>query len=378
MRRTRHICGNTLFTFLCSLLNEMNVSLTHTRVTSDRAAASLVIGGQVDILLRLTALTERMAEVFSFADADIHYDTFYARANDTRSVSVFTVLSYSAWGVALTLLSALTATLVLTSLNSVNNWKAFLQGVLREATFLTASLLATSVPEPRNHSYLRTRRSVYACWIMAILSLSVYIRSQMTALVTVVQPANHLDTLEELEQALDAGDVAPVVARDSAHFTILGSASLHSSSLLRKLNAAYKRHSKEDLIAPTLEDCFLQAERHDRVCYSALQPRCTMLKLAPAVRPFRQPMTMMLYGIPVRRDLSLLPALRRLLLAVREGLLARVPEVHCDADSTSTQQNVELVEFMKQYWILQLVAVAVFLAECLINLFCKVWLWLHQ
>ncbi|KAL3218595.1 hypothetical protein MRX96_005904 [Rhipicephalus microplus] len=83
-------------------------------------------GGKVDILPSRTNLDDKIVDIFSFADTDLHHDTFYARANDTRSVSVFAVLSHSTWGLTLTLLSMLTCTLVLTLLNCTDTFRTFL------------------------------------------------------------------------------------------------------------------------------------------------------------------------------------------------------------------------------------------------------------
>ncbi|KAL1472814.1 hypothetical protein MTO96_022719, partial [Rhipicephalus appendiculatus] len=209
--QTKSLCDEERNVYLRRFLIQKNISLIYVDHVSAHYATSLVIGGKADILLSRTSLDDTMVVLFSFADTDLHYDTFYALANDTRSISVFTVLSDSVWGVAWTLLSMLACALILASLNSADTFKVFLQCAARETLFLLASLLATSTPEPWHRRRAWTRRAVYACWTVTILSLSVYIRSQMTALVTATKPADHLDTLEELEDAVDARHVTPVV-----------------------------------------------------------------------------------------------------------------------------------------------------------------------
>ncbi|KAL1469013.1 hypothetical protein MTO96_041098 [Rhipicephalus appendiculatus] len=49
-----------------------------------------------------------------------------------------------------------------------------------------------------------------------MVPLSQYFRCELTSLVTVGRPASSLDTLEELEAALDAGAAAPCVPTESA------------------------------------------------------------------------------------------------------------------------------------------------------------------
>ncbi|KAL1472815.1 hypothetical protein MTO96_022720 [Rhipicephalus appendiculatus] len=315
------LCNEWRNVHLRLFLTQKNVSLIYAHHVNVHNAMSFVIGGQVDLLLSPENLDDINVDLFSFADTNIHYDTFYTLANDTRSVSVFAVLSCSTWGLALTLLSMLTCTLVLTSLNSADNFKAFLQSATRETLFLLASLLATSTPEPWNRRRAWTRRVVYACWTVTILSLSVYIRSQMTALVTATKPADHLDTLEELEDAVDAGRVAPVVAQYTWTHTNLKAGADHPYSLLRKLSAVYKQHPGGQLVVPTPAHCILTAMRRDRICYSRVLPRCALHEFAPGIQPFQEPMTMMPHGIPVRHGFAYLPALRKMFLAIREGCL---------------------------------------------------------
>ncbi|KAL1427614.1 hypothetical protein MTO96_017312 [Rhipicephalus appendiculatus] len=371
-RQTHGACITGPLTLLSSSLKKKNVSVAYTHHMSGPAAGSFVIGGQADLLFILSSLSENVLDLFSFADTNIHYDTFYARANDTRSISVFAVLSHSSQGVTLTLLSVVASALLLTSLNCAHTAKSFLRGATRETLFLLASLLATSTPEPRHYRRPWARRAVYASWMTIILSLSVYLRSQMTALVTATKPVDNMDTLEELAKALDAGRVAPVVVAGSSKWDILEKASDHPYSLLRKLNSAYKSHSGAQLVVPTMKDCIRLAGRPDRVCYSAVQPRCMVQKVLPGVEPFQEPMTMMLNGIPLRHGFSYLPALRRLLLAIREGSLARVMNLGCHFDpAASSEHSVELMEFMKHYWLLQTIAAGVFVGECLVHHFLR-------
>ncbi|KAL3218596.1 hypothetical protein MRX96_005905 [Rhipicephalus microplus] len=371
--RRLSLCNERRFIYLRRFLKHKNVSLVYTHHVSVKSATTFLVGGKADIFPSRTHLGDEIVDAFSFADTDIHYDTFYALANDTTSVSMFTVLSHSTWGLALTLLSMLTCTLFSASLNSAGIPKAFLQSVARESLFLMASILATSTPEPWHRQHPWTRRLIYVSWMAAILSLSVYIRSQMTALVTATKPANHLDTLDELEDAVDAGRVAPVVAESTWNHANLKGGADHPYSLLRKLSAVYKQHQGEQLVVPTPTHCILAAGRRDRVCYLYVLPRCTVQKFAAGIQPFEQPMTTVPYGIPVRHGFAYLPALRKLFFAVREGSLIRDENFSCETHfRASNEHRAELREFVKHYVFLQLVAVVVFAAECLIGLFLKV------
>ncbi|KAL3195125.1 hypothetical protein MRX96_045745 [Rhipicephalus microplus] len=195
----------------------------------------------------------------------------------------------------------------------------------------------------------------------------------MTALVTVTKPADHMDTLKELEDVIDAGRVAAVVAQNTWTYANLKAGADHSYSLMRKLGAVYKEHPGGQLVVPTSADCILTAGRRDRVWYSHVLPRCALQEFSPGIRPFQEPITMMLDGIPVRHGFSYLPALQKLFMAACEGSLIRDVDVSFKADPTSHELSIELGESMKNYFFLQLVAIGVFAVECFIGLFLKVW-----
>ncbi|KAL1442407.1 hypothetical protein MTO96_046429 [Rhipicephalus appendiculatus] len=79
---TQSICDEGHNVYLRLLLTLKNVSLIYADHANTNYAISSAIGGQADLLLSPTSLDDIMVDVFSFADTDIHYDTFYALAND--------------------------------------------------------------------------------------------------------------------------------------------------------------------------------------------------------------------------------------------------------------------------------------------------------
>ncbi|KAL1479650.1 hypothetical protein MTO96_051685 [Rhipicephalus appendiculatus] len=157
--------------------------------------------------------------------------------------------------------------------------------------FLLAALLATALPESQNQAHGRIRRLLYFIWFLSILSLSVYIRGEITALVTVTGPADHLDTLDELESALDRRTVAPCVVEGTSTKGILArSNQKSSSSLLRKLNAAYWRESGDSPVVQTPIECLFRAGRADRVCFLAASAGLPLWNMWPeAFANFKSP-----------------------------------------------------------------------------------------
>ncbi|KAL1447044.1 hypothetical protein MTO96_044405 [Rhipicephalus appendiculatus] len=316
-----------------------------------------------------TNLERDFSTLVSYADADVAYNTFYARANDSRVISVFDVFSYSTVGVSLTVTSMIVCAIVLAALSGIHPFRNLAVNFACEAMFLLAALLATSLPEAPHLGHGRVRRLVYFFWFVSILSLSVYIRSEITALVTVTGPADHLDTLEELESALDRRTVEPCVVDGSSTKSILERSTKNSSGyLLRKLNAAYWRKSGESPVVKTPVECIFRAGRPDRVCFLPLQPRCVVENVARGIRPFPEPFTTVLDGFPVRHGYSHLPALRNFLLAVREGSLSSRVDDFCEYKPDSLiEARIELQQFIKHYCILQLISASVFAFECLVH-----------
>ncbi|KAL1479648.1 hypothetical protein MTO96_051683 [Rhipicephalus appendiculatus] len=354
---------------ILQLLARKNLSLPHRWFYGYEPAFSALFERKIDIVVMKTNLEREFNVLMSYADVDIAYNTFYARANDTRVVSVFDVLSYSTVGVILTVASMVVCAIVLASLSGITQFRNLAANFACEAMFLLAGLLATSLPESQNQAHGRIRRLLYFFWFISIMSLSVYIRSEITASVTVTGPADHLDTLEELESALDRRTVKPCVVGGTSTKAILERPiQRSSSSLLRKLNAAYWRESGDSPVVQTPVECLLRAGRADRVCFLPLQHHCIVENAARGVRQFQEPFTMVLDGFPIRHGYSLSPALRKFFFAVREaGLQNRIEDI-CDYDAGGLiEVRIELQQFIKHYFALQLVSVIVFTFECLIH-----------
>ncbi|KAL3198205.1 hypothetical protein MRX96_044501 [Rhipicephalus microplus] len=117
-----------------------------------------------------------------------------------------------------------------------------------------------------------------------------YLRSELTSIVTLRRPAESIDTLEELEDALDRGEMAPCATVDSATHQqlIIDAQFITQAPLLRKLRAAYQGHGPEKLKTFRFPDCLACALRHDRVCYAMLEEPCDLRERFPDVREFRQ------------------------------------------------------------------------------------------
>ncbi|KAL1445441.1 hypothetical protein MTO96_045029 [Rhipicephalus appendiculatus] len=111
--------------------------------------------------------------------------------------------------------------------------------------FLLAALLATALPESQNQAHGKIRRLLYFIWFVSICHCLFTFAVNYCALVTVTGPADHLDTLEELESALDRRTVSPCVVEGTSTKRFLAHSNQKSFELFteEKLNAAYWRES---------------------------------------------------------------------------------------------------------------------------------------
>ncbi|KAL1478320.1 hypothetical protein MTO96_035104 [Rhipicephalus appendiculatus] len=125
------------------------------------AAVSALINGKIDVIVMKTNLEHDAITLMSYGDVDVAYNTFYARANDTRTVSVFDVLSYSTVGVSLTVISILVCALVLAALNGTRSFATLALSFTHEGN-VPFWLLYSQLPCRRRHIW-HTKEAV-ACY----------------------------------------------------------------------------------------------------------------------------------------------------------------------------------------------------------------------
>ncbi|KAL1481320.1 hypothetical protein MTO96_015754 [Rhipicephalus appendiculatus] len=242
-------------------------------------------------------------------------------------------------------------------------------GATGTVTLLLAAVLATSATEP----VTRTRRSrflvraLFGLWFVSILPLSAYLRSELTSIVTLRRPAERIDTLEELEDALDRGDMAPCASTDSAAYFQLVEDEAYTAQvpLMRKLRAAFERHGPEKLRTLRFPDCLACALRHDRVCYAILEEPCDLRERFPEVREFRQHFKILVSGLRVRKSLPAYRPLRRFFLAIEEGRLIPPLAAECRYDNASVTFQFDLDGLFMQHAVLQVASCVVLVVEVL-------------
>ncbi|KAL1472401.1 hypothetical protein MTO96_039353 [Rhipicephalus appendiculatus] len=208
------------------------------------------------------------------------------------------------------------------------------RGIFDTALFLLAAVLATSSEQPKIRGRARiVGKALLGLWLVALIPLSVYFRTELTAIVTLTRPAYRIDTLEKLEDALDRHEVAPCVVEDTLSYDELYSNDtyLPRQSLWPKLRLASARLGEEALVTRNVSDCIQCASRPDRVCYVGhwRNPSSSLLKMRN-VAAFAETLKIELIGFVMPKFERSYSTLRRLSLAIEEHKLidwdSREPE----------------------------------------------------
>ncbi|KAH7972865.1 hypothetical protein HPB52_018120 [Rhipicephalus sanguineus] len=204
--------------------------------------------------------------------------------------------------------------------------------------FLVATFLANSAPvdtgySRRGVSFSRIgRMTTLAAWLLGILPLSAYFRSELTSRLTITQPPNHVDTVDELIMALDRREIKPCILRDGCLHAVVEDKDFDSvQSLERKLSQAFYRNKKTGLVGYT-DECFECASRPGFVCFLCGQTECNVNVRRNFVES-RDSLKLTLATTPVRKSFPLAEAYHQLLQRLFETALPpyykRIP---CEAD----------------------------------------------
>ncbi|KAL3243369.1 hypothetical protein MRX96_020582 [Rhipicephalus microplus] len=305
------------------LKKNCNVSIDFVKLSSGREMLFGTISHKWDVAYVIALLYNVDVLVFDIPFIVIDHETFFSRKSAHRTVALSEV-GRECWRLAvatMTILLLVTFTQVLVT----EGRHPTVRGTTNTLTLLLAAVLATSATEPviRRRRCGFFSRALIGLWFVFILPLSAYLRSELTSIVTLRRPAESIDTLEKLEDALDRGEMAPCATVDSATHQqlIIDEQFITQGPLLRKLRAAYQGQGPEKLKTFRFPDCLACALRHDRVCYAMLEEPCDLRERFPDVREFRQHFKILVSGLRVRKFLPAYRPLRRFFLAIQEGIL---------------------------------------------------------
>ncbi|KAL1418645.1 hypothetical protein MTO96_025826 [Rhipicephalus appendiculatus] len=363
----------SIYSYLLGLLEAKNVSVVYQVTSNWSTALHDFYCENTDMIALRFPFNEYMMAMATYDEIRMVSETFYALAGNMQVPSLSET----------TLRSASTVAATAASVTICAGLLAFVGGPpLRDRAqsatlFLYAVFLATSRPFPKPRRWPKLQNALCLTWALAMVPLSQYFRCELTSLVTVGLPASNLDTLEELEAAVDAGAVAPCVPTQSA---TLGSLvySNHTTTLGKKLRAALLKH-RDQLVKDSVRSCLDCARKSDGVCYLPRFPS-SLPKLAH-VAAFDKNFVTRPSSLPIRKTFPLKDAFRAFLQRVREADLLSSPQCEqkaictrfssAEIPSHTEKSLLELRGFFAFYAALLSGTVCVLLAELLFARFSK-------
>uniref|UniRef100_A0A4D5S6K8 Putative glutamate-gated kainate-type ion channel receptor subunit glur5 n=1 Tax=Ixodes scapularis TaxID=6945 RepID=A0A4D5S6K8_IXOSC len=289
-----------LLMHVLSLLRATNATLHFHRHTNFIQLISEGLAeGSIDVFIHKLFCAHVFLAYFDFPNILLYdYPTFYAKANATRVLTPGDIFANSSVTIILFILSFCLYLLILCLIDYVQ-FRAF-RTVSRAAFFLLGIFCAASSVIPNTTRWKGIRRSLFAVWLFSILPLSTYFQGQLTSWFTTNVPENVLDTLEELQEALESDSVAPcVVDQTLVHYILQRTATKSDTMnelrlnpkfprLMLKLMESFSRHQEDNLVTRTFADCVLCARRNDRVCFADQVEPCVIKPVSRDVRMFKE------------------------------------------------------------------------------------------
>ncbi|KAL1469479.1 hypothetical protein MTO96_025086 [Rhipicephalus appendiculatus] len=333
----RDICS--LYSYLFGLLDVMNVSLEYQIHSHWAPLMDEFYCENTDIAVLMMVLINSMMASATYTEMILVPETFYATESEIQAPSLYDTTLRSAWAFAVTAASLIICVGVLLLIGGPQ----VQERVQTETLFLLALFLARSTPFPNATRLPRVQNIIYLSWALAMLPLCQYFQGELTSMVTVGRPANNLDTLEELEAALDAGLTAPCVPRESASWDGIVNRE-HPTTLGKKLRATLLKH-KNRLVTFDLSSCFYCAASTGGVCYAHRMPSSLLKGFPDRYFAFKEDFVTRAVSMPLRKSFPLRDAYRAFLQRVREAGLFSSPyckrEVVCKRYS-STERTPQI------------------------------------
>ncbi|KAH7976220.1 hypothetical protein HPB52_010100 [Rhipicephalus sanguineus] len=325
------ICS--VHSYILDMLEAKNVSLVYQLASDWWTAWHDLYCENTDVTVLSVPFNVQVLAMATYSEIQMVSETFYALAGNTQAPSLFQTTLRSASTVAMTAasLTICAGLLVLTGGPPLRD------RAQSTTLFLYAVLMATSRPFPEHRRWPRVQNALCLIWVLAMVPLSEYFRCELTSLVTVGVPASNLDTLEELEAAVDAGAMVPCVQTRSATLDSL-TRSDHPTTLGQKLRASLMKH-REKLVKDNVRSCIDCAKKVNGVCYAPRWP--PSLPVLAHVAAFYENFITRPASLPIRKTFPLKDAFRAFLQRVREADLLSSPQCKKDGICTRRSSNAE-------------------------------------
>ncbi|KAL1430382.1 hypothetical protein MTO96_015088 [Rhipicephalus appendiculatus] len=176
-------------------------------------------------------------------------------------------------------------------------------------------------------------------WMLGILPLSAYYRSELTSRLSVQVPPEVVDTLEEWEAALNKNEIEPCILKDGClHAMVAGELYHENRSLDLKLMRAFNRRPNDSrLVFDNQEGCLLCADRRGFACFLCGLNYCSAAKVRQDYVESRESLNVALVTTPLREGYRLARPYHQLLQRLFETALHPFGDKrrHCrEADSS--------------------------------------------
>ncbi|KAL3194502.1 hypothetical protein MRX96_016136 [Rhipicephalus microplus] len=322
------------------LRDPINVSATWGETTEVFKKPFGILANNSDIRLVPIPITPHTERDFDFHVIRHIHDALYSRVVAHRVVSLQNVVSECS-----KLLSATTTLLALVVLVSVvigGKDGSLTRRISDTSLFLMAAVLATSTSLPKLVGRMDiVPKTLIGLWLTMVVPLSVYFRSQMTALITLKRPPDSKDTLQELEDALDRREIVPCLLDDTHKVFLLETYTEPLPSVLSKLWFDFLRRSDDTLIKYSISECVQCASRLDNVCYDYYGPRATnSFQKDSDVRAFEEYVYPWRLGFLMPKFRSLYKALGKFFLDIEEHKLVAWEDPDTDSEPFETELDV--------------------------------------
>ncbi|KAK8776736.1 hypothetical protein V5799_029919 [Amblyomma americanum] len=370
-------CLNSHSALVWNALRFYNVTLEWVYYTNSVAFFSDLFDGFIDIYGNLGSPSrDALRDIAVPAIIQHTHETFYAVLHEPLIVSFFDILSQSNLGFLLVAVSFAVYLLALAVADYEERTQGWLNGSLDSFATLLASFFATSSPIPQRRRWATARHLLYGFWLMGILPLSNYLRGELISRVSLRAPPGAIDTLRELEDALNRQKVTPCVVMGSSSHHSLETEYGSTTAIHQKLRSAFLESSKREmLVSRSAQECLSCAERDDRVCFLVEVPKCL---LKPRVVTSTESLKPVFATMAVRKNFPYFRAYNSLLRKAFEGSLFRdqrdvfLCELNRAKDEEGStrpklDQMAELEFFFLVFTVFLVTSTAVFFVELLIS-----------
>ncbi|KAH7937940.1 hypothetical protein HPB49_017814 [Dermacentor silvarum] len=289
------------------------------------------------------------------------YETFYLSKYGQEMETVFFAVLNQSQGAFLFLLITMLGVWAALSLGDCVHFGAVrTESMLDAAMFLVASFLATSTPvdtQVRGYTFnvhSARRTAILSAWMLGILPLSAFYRSELTSRLSVQVPPDHVDTLEELEAALDKSEIEPCIVRDGClHALAEGQLSHGNRSLDLKLKEAFNRRPNGSRrVFDYQRDCLECAGRRGFACFLCGLGYCDLRKTRRNYVQSKDSLNIALVTTPVRKGYRLAQPYRQFLQRLFETALrpfSHKGQYCLDANSRPSHfDNIDIKEEISQ------------------------------